>query len=237
MKSEFDPPHFGDFETGRYLLNEHDKKRNQIDVTELWRLQFLFKNGAEVNAGKGQRFYEAALNEDHYMMKLLLANGGDINTAKANVLEMAVANKNQDIIDFLLQYGADISILAANYTASDKHKIQMLRKAFSAEQINHWEAQSDTSILKRYFETDADTVITVRKIFNFNAGQIEISKTADKMMSTSIQLFEQLANYNELIEAHTKLSATYENLPDISTYLPGHLKRENKSKPNTLPGI
>ena len=237
LKSEFEAPRFGNRETYRYLLNQHDIKRNQVDTTELWRLQFLFENGAEVNAGKGQRFYKAALNEDHCMMKLLLANGGDINTAKANALEMAVVDKNQDTIDFLLQYGADISILVAKYTVPAKHKIQMLRKAFSAEQISHWEAQSDTSILKRYFETDADTVITVRKVFNFKARQVETSKTADKMMSTTIQKFDQLGDLAELMESHKKLSATYENLPDISTYLPGHLKRENKSKPNTLPGI
>ena len=74
------------------------------------KIEFLIRQGADVNAGKGAALIYAIEKRDVELVKILVKHGADVNVRKGTPLMLACDYNLADVVKILIKRGANVNV-------------------------------------------------------------------------------------------------------------------------------
>ena len=190
--------------TGAPKWPTHEMRKKPPQTDSLWQFNHILENREEWDNALEYLFYYAAQDETHQQYQLLKHYSFSITNNYNAALRIAFENENRGAFDQLIEWGAHIENALSNPKLSELDKLKLARYAG----ITHytWEKQDDETILRRHLETDQDDILTVRTVFNFNAGKIKtMTSINNDTPCMFIEGFDRQNNDCEILEAFEEL--------------------------------
>ena len=155
-----------------------------------------------------------------------------VEKEKASAIK--AARTKQEFFTGIQQRIAQQKLAAIEEERENKAKQELARKLELKNTVK-WEKQTSLSILRRTYEFDGDTEISVRTLFNFNACRMEMTKETPGNAALAIVPFSQFDSFDEISAAHNILAQENSELKLLEDYLPKHIGfKDSSRKPRSV---
>ncbi|GEM_PF-2965842 len=179
---------------------------DNMQITTLWQFHKVLEDERTRPKLLARLFFLAAQDSELEKYKLLKHHKYDIAHDYNAALRLAFKDNDHKAFDKLLEWGAKCENALRAPELSDFDKIKMAQ--FAGVVQYHWEKQDDQTILRRHYETDEETILTIRTTFNFKSKKIKTTTLIDNnQLDTCFERFDDQPTDVELMEAFDKLKA------------------------------